>query len=150
MFVFALMLLGGFFAAITPPLARQTVKLAQEVPDFADRLSDRSTRFGELDERFKIAERVREAVNNLPQLAAGSTGRALGVVRSVGSTVFSIVTVIVLTIYFLLDLPKLDRRRREAVREDAPREAPGTRDRCVRLDQQLHHRQPRDIGSSPA
>jgi predicted PurR-regulated permease PerM len=106
-FVGALLLISGFLAAVIPPLARQTVRLAQQIPDFAQRLSDSSSRFGELDQRFHIAEKVRTAVNDLPSLAAGSIGGALGVARSVGSTLVSLLTVTVLTIYFLLDLPKL-------------------------------------------
>jgi predicted PurR-regulated permease PerM len=106
-FVGALLVIGGFLAAVIPPLVRQTVRLAQQVPDFAQQLSDQSTWFGDLNARFDIAVRVREAVNDVPSLVAGSAGRALGLARSVGSTVFSFVTVMVLTIYFLLDLPKL-------------------------------------------
>lgn len=106
-FITAFLLVGGFLAAVTPPLARQTVQLAQQIPDFADRLSDDSARFGELDERFDISSRIREAVKDAPNLVAGSTGRALGFARSVGSSLVTILTITVLTIYFLLDLPKL-------------------------------------------
>lgn len=106
-FLGALLVIGGFLAAVIPPLVRQTIRLAQQVPDFAERLSDRSTWFGDLNQRFDIADRVRDAVNDVPSLVAGSAGRALGFARSVGSTIFSFVTVMVLTIYFLLDLPKL-------------------------------------------
>ena len=106
-FVGALLLIGGFLAAVTPPLARQTVRLAQQIPDFADRLSDRSTRFGEFDERFQVSDKLRDAIDDLPNQVAGSAGRALGVVSSVGSALISLLTVTVLTIYFLIDLPKL-------------------------------------------
>jgi predicted PurR-regulated permease PerM len=106
-FLGALLVIGGFLAAVIPPLVGQTVRLAQQVPDFAERLSDRSTWFGDLNARFDIADRVRDAVSDVPSLVAGSAGRALGFARSVGSTLFSFITVMVLTIYFLLDLPKL-------------------------------------------
>lgn len=106
-FVGALLLMAGFLAAVIPPLVRQTVRLAQQIPDFADRLSKQSGWFGDLNARFDIADRVRTAVNDAPSLVAGSAGRALGIARSVGSTVFSVLTVTVLTIYFLLDLPRL-------------------------------------------
>lgn len=106
-FVGSLLLIAGFLAAVTPPLVRQTVNLARQIPEFAERLGEQSSRFGDLDRRYQISDRVREAVKDIPSLAAGSTGRALGVARSVGSAVFSIITVMVLTIYFLLDLPKL-------------------------------------------
>jgi predicted PurR-regulated permease PerM len=106
-FVLAVLVIVGFVASITPPLIRQTQRLAVTVPELARDLSERSDRFGELDERFNISERVREAVSNIPDLIASSAGNALGVVRSVGRAFFSIVTVAILSIYFMLDLPKL-------------------------------------------
>ncbi len=106
-FVFAVLVVVAFIASVTPPLVRQTQRLAVTVPDLADDLSQRSTRFGELDERFDISGRVQEAVSNIPDFVASSAGNALGVVRSVGRAVFSILTVTILAIYFMLDLPKL-------------------------------------------
>ena len=105
--VIALLVIGGFVAAVTPPLARQTVRLAQQIPDFAHRLSDRSSRFAEWDAKYHISKKLKDAIKDVPKLLAGSTGKAVGFVKSIGGALFNIVTVIVLTIYFLLDLPKL-------------------------------------------
>jgi predicted PurR-regulated permease PerM len=107
--VFLLMFLfvGGFIASMAPPLVRQTQRLAQQVPRFAENLSSRSDRFRDLDEQYDISKRLRESVRNLPSIVAGSAGRALGIAASVGRTIFSILTVLILTAYFLLDLPKL-------------------------------------------
>jgi predicted PurR-regulated permease PerM len=125
--VAVLVFIGGFFASITPPLVRQTVRLAEQVPKFSRELSQRSKGFRDLDKRYDISTRVRSAVSNIPTLAAGSAGTALGVARSVGRTVFSTLTVVVLTIYFLLDLPRLvaggaklvARSRRERIQRHA-------------------------------
>jgi predicted PurR-regulated permease PerM len=106
-FVGAIVFVGGFVASVTPPLVRQTQRLAQEIPDFVDRLSTRNDRFRELDRRYDIRDRLGESVGNLPDLAARSAGSVLGVARSVGRAAFSIVTVAILTVYFLLDLPNL-------------------------------------------
>ncbi len=106
-FVGALLFIAGFVASVTPPLVRQTVRLAEQIPDFAEELSDRSGRFADLDRRYDISDRLRSAVDDLPGLVAGSAGSVLGVARSVGRAFFSILTVTVLTIYFMLDLPKL-------------------------------------------
>jgi predicted PurR-regulated permease PerM len=106
-FFLAVLVVVGFFASITPPLVRQTQRLAVEVPRLAENLSDRSEGFRDLDERYNITDRVREAVKDLPSLAAGSAGRALGIVRSVGSTFFNVLTVAILAIYFMLDWPRL-------------------------------------------
>jgi len=125
--VLGLVFIGGFFAAVIPPLVRQTARLAEQIPDFAEELSDRIGRFADLDERFDISSRLRSAINDAPNLAGRSFGSALGIARSVGSAVFSILTVLVLTIYFMLDLPKLvdgaaklvARTRRDRIRAHA-------------------------------
>lgn len=106
-FVGALVVIAAFFASVTPPLVRQTQHLATTVPDFARDLAERSERFRELDERFDLADRIRAGINDLPSIAASSFGSALGVVRSIGNTFFKVVTVAILAIYFMLDLPKL-------------------------------------------
>lgn len=106
-FVGVVIVISGFVASITPPLVRQTQHLAEEVPDFAERLSSRSGRFADLNERYDISTRLRGFIKDLPQLAARSAGSVLGVLRSAASALFSILTVVVLTIYILLDLPKL-------------------------------------------
>ncbi len=106
-FVGLTLFIGGFVAAVTPPLVRQTQRLARQIPEFAEDLSTRSDRFRELDERYDISTRLRETVGDLPSLAGKSAGSVLGVARSIGSTLFNVLTVAILTIYFLLDLPKL-------------------------------------------
>jgi predicted PurR-regulated permease PerM len=106
-FLLAVIIIGAFVASITPPLVRQTQRLAVSVPELAQDLSDRSPRFRDWNERFDVSERVRSAVQDLPSIAASSAGSALGVVRSVGKAFFSILTVAILAIYFMLDLPKL-------------------------------------------
>jgi predicted PurR-regulated permease PerM len=97
----------GFFASITPPLVRQTQNLAGQVPRYAAQLSESSGRFRELDERYQIRDKLRSTVSDLPKLASRSVGGVLGVARSIGKAVFSLMTVLILTTYFLLDLPKL-------------------------------------------
>lgn len=107
-FVGAVLLLAGFIASISPPLVRQTQRLAEEVPDFAERLSESSGRFADLNERYDISERLRGFIQDLPQVAAQSAGNVLGVLRSVGTALFNIFTVLVLTIYLLLDFPRIE------------------------------------------
>jgi predicted PurR-regulated permease PerM len=103
----AILFVAGFVASVTPPLVRQTQRLATQVPAFAEDLSERSERFQELDRRYDISERLRSTIGDLPDLAARSAGSALGVVGAIGRAIFSVATVAILTIYFLLDLPKM-------------------------------------------
>ena len=106
-FVAALLFIGGFVASVTPPLVRQTETLATSIPRYVNDLAKHSKRFKDLDKRYDLSTRLKSAVNNVPSIAGKSLGGALGVARSVGRAVFSVVTVAILTIYFLIDLPNL-------------------------------------------
>jgi predicted PurR-regulated permease PerM len=106
-FLAVIVFIGGFVASVTPPLVRQTEKLATSVPHYVSDLAKHSKQFKQLDEKYKISGRLKSAVNNVPSIAGKSLGGALGIVRSVGSAVFSVLTVMILTIYFLVDLPNL-------------------------------------------
>jgi predicted PurR-regulated permease PerM len=100
-------IIGGFLGSVTPVLIRETQNLAGAVPQYARDLSTRNEQFRELDLKYDISTKLREGLNNLPQIVQGSVGGALGVARSIGRALFSILTVGILTIYFLLDLPTL-------------------------------------------
>jgi predicted PurR-regulated permease PerM len=102
-----LLFVAAFVASVTPPLVKQTERLATQIPKFAEDLSTHSKRFQELEKRYDISMRLRSAVSNVPSIAGKSLGGALGVARSVGRAVFSVLTVMILTIYFLIDLPNL-------------------------------------------
>jgi predicted PurR-regulated permease PerM len=106
-FLGVIIFIAGFFASVTPPLVRQTEKLATSVPKYVNDLGKHSKQFKQLDEKYNISSRLKSAVNNVPAIAGASLGGALGIVRSVGSAVFSVLTVMILTIYFLIDLPGL-------------------------------------------
>lgn len=97
----------GFAASVTPPLVRQTQSLARQIPDYVNDLSDRSSRLYDLNERYDLAKRLQDAVGSLPELAGRSAGGVLGVVQSIAGTLFNLLTILILTTYFLLDLPKM-------------------------------------------
>jgi len=106
-FLGVVIFIAGFVASVTPPLVRQTERLATSVPKYVNDLAKHSKQFKQLDEKYDISQRLKSAVNNVPSIAGTSLGGALGIVRSVGSAIFSVLTVMILTIYFLIDLPGL-------------------------------------------
>lgn len=106
-FLIGVLFVAGFVASVTPPLVRQTQRLAEQIPEIAREASERSGRFGELDERFDITNRLESGVRNLPNVIGGSIDSVLGFAAGVGRAIFSVVTVGILTVYFLLDFPKL-------------------------------------------
>lgn len=103
-FVVVLALVGGFVAAAIPPLSQQASELIAQAPHYLQQAQDHSSTIGRLNERFHLQQRLTDILNN-------SGGSALNQVISAGSAVFEAVVdtviVVVLTVYFLIDLPRI-------------------------------------------
>ncbi|MBB2942071.1 putative PurR-regulated permease PerM [Actinoplanes lutulentus] len=91
------LLVGGLIALI-PPLVTQTTELINNAPETIESFR-RSETVNELIQRYDIVTKVQSAIN------AGTVGNAVGGVvggaRLLFGTVFNILTVLVLTIYFM-------------------------------------------------
>lgn len=95
---------GAFVAAAIPPLVEQANQLIREAPHYIQQAQDHSSTIGRLNDRFHVQQRISDAVN-------GSGGSALTEVINAGTAVFSAITdtlvVVVLTVYFLIDMPRI-------------------------------------------
>jgi predicted PurR-regulated permease PerM len=107
--VLLLVVLGfvGFLFAIVPPIVDQTNSLVHNGPDYLDKLLKNNT-IHDLDERFHIIEKAKSGLQS-PDLAANVFGGVLGVGKVVFSAVFSTITVLTLTLYFMSSLPAMKR-----------------------------------------
>jgi predicted PurR-regulated permease PerM len=97
----------GFLAAVVPPLVRQVAEFATNLPEYIQELAQRNERLEEFVNSRDIATRLREATSNLPSTIGGSLGTVVGVAGSVLTTIFSSLTVLVLTIYFSINLQSI-------------------------------------------
>ena len=104
--VFALFLamLGAFVAAAVPPLVQQATELIKQAPHYLQQAQDHSSTIGRLNDRFHLQQRITDTVK-------GSGGSVVNDVVTAGSAVFGAVgdslIVIVLTVYFLVDMPRI-------------------------------------------
>lgn len=98
-----LLLCGGVFALV-PPLVSQSVAFIDQLPTYLEELRRNAT-INDLIERYDLLERTRSAAN------AQNIGRALGGVfggaRLIFGTVFNVLTVLVLTIYFMATFDRI-------------------------------------------
>jgi predicted PurR-regulated permease PerM len=122
-FVAALGIAILFALLVIPPLVTQVGELADDIPGYAARLSERDDAIGRYVRENDVAERLQKFVEELPETISRSFGTIVGVAGKVGSLLFNMVTVAILTIYFMLALPRM--RRAAAVWF-----APETRDRA--------------------
>jgi predicted PurR-regulated permease PerM len=102
--VIFLTLLGAFMGAAIPPLAEQAGELIKQAPHYMQQAQDHSSAVGRLNDRFHLQQRITETVN-------GSGGSLLNDVVSAGTAVFGamadVLIVMVLTVYFLADMPRI-------------------------------------------
>lgn len=103
-FAIFLALLGAFVGAAIPPLAQQAGELIHEAPHYIQQAQDHSSAVGRLNDRFHLQQRITDALN-------GSGGSILNDLVSAGTAVFEavadILIVAVLTVYFLVYMPRI-------------------------------------------
>ena len=106
-FLAAILFIVAFSLAVVPPLVRQVTSFATDLPDYVQDLAENNPRIREWVETNDIPAKLREAVNNVPTIIGSSFGSVLGIAGSVLSALFNALTVLVLTIYFLLSLSRI-------------------------------------------
>jgi predicted PurR-regulated permease PerM len=100
----------GLFVALVvatgPPLVGEAVQLSKNFPGYIDDLSERSRAFRSLSDRYGLTEQIIKLAATLPAKIGG------GVIVFLGAffgALFTALLVIVLSIYFMADLPRLRR-----------------------------------------
>jgi predicted PurR-regulated permease PerM len=91
---------------VIPPLVDQVNDFARKVPDYIDDLTKGRGRFGFLETKYHIVERIREAVNEGgASKVFGLSGTAISITKSVLTMVAAVITIIALTYFMLLEGP---------------------------------------------
>jgi predicted PurR-regulated permease PerM len=134
----ALIFLGALLVAILfvwlviPPLVTQIGELADGIPGYVERLSERDDAIGRYVRENDVSARLRQFIADLPSTISASFGTIVGFAGKVTGALFNIFTVAILTVYFMASLPRM--RRTAAIGF-----APESRERAEEvLDQALH------------
>jgi predicted PurR-regulated permease PerM len=98
------LMVTGFTWSVVPAIVDQTGKLLANLPDYLRTLSDESKVVREVTDRYHLTDRLSALVAGIPAKLAGG---AVGIVRGFIGTAASTVTVLVLTMYFMADLPRI-------------------------------------------
>lgn len=106
--VSVLIFLAAFLAVIVPPIANEVQAFAKRVPQYIEDLKSSKGVLGDLQEQFNLAERFQDLSKDIPKLAQSSFSSVLGFTKKVGGAVFSMLTVLVLLIYFMASMPRLE------------------------------------------
>lgn len=130
-FIATLAFLVVFFSVVVPPLVREARELAGDIPGYVNQLKDAEGPLGDLARQQDLSTKLGDLTERLPSLASSSFSSIFGVTKGIATLIFNVLTVSVLTVYFLLALPRM---RRTAVAIFDPED----RDRAERvLDESL-------------
>jgi predicted PurR-regulated permease PerM len=108
----------GFGFAVVPPIVEQVQELVERAPDYVDELRT-NERIARLDERFGLLDRAEDRLEDPERLGMTAAGGVLNVGRIVLGFLVSALTVLIVTLYFLANLP--------AIKANAFRLVPRTR-----------------------
>jgi predicted PurR-regulated permease PerM len=102
----ALGLFGGFVAAVVPPIATQSTQLVKKAPDYVQRL-DKNPTIKRLDNRYHFVQTLKAKARK--GISINALGGLFGVSKAILGIVASTLTVVILTIYFLANMPGIKR-----------------------------------------
>jgi predicted PurR-regulated permease PerM len=64
---------------------------------------------GNLERKYHLSSKLKDATKDLPHIASRSIGTILGITKSVAAFIFNLLTIGILTVYFMLSLPRMRR-----------------------------------------
>jgi len=100
----------GFGFAVVPPIVDQAQEFVEQgAPAFLAQLQD-SERIADLDRRFGLLERAERMLEDPEQLGVSAAGGVLGVGKVVFGAFASTLTVLIVTLFFLANLPSIKAR----------------------------------------
>ncbi len=117
-FLVVTLLLGGFLTSIVPPLVRQTSNFIGDVPGLMRQAQDKDSDIGKFISRYNLESQVQDFSNDLGQRLKGATGTAVSTVGKVGSSIFSVLTILVLTFMMLVEGPRWLRMFKDMIPDD--------------------------------
>lgn len=103
----ALAVLGAFLALAIPPIVNEVNALIKSAPNYLQSLQSKSSLLGRLNRQLHLVSELKKALSSASVSAVGSG--LVGAGRTALSVASGILIVVVLTIYFLADMPRIKR-----------------------------------------
>ncbi|WP_067813931.1 AI-2E family transporter [Actinomadura kijaniata] len=104
-FLGVLLFFAGFVASLIPPLTEQITDLAKSVPHYIEQLQT-NRRIAEWDRRYRLLEQAQAKISDA-KFQESLAKHALDVGKQALSGTFQLLTVLILTLYFLSSLPQI-------------------------------------------
>ncbi len=95
-----------FVASFGPPLARQTENFVSAAPNIVRDFRDQKSPTGHLIRKYHLENQVDELSNQLSSRIHHIGGTAFPTIQRVGTSIFSLLTILVLTFMMLVETPR--------------------------------------------
>lgn len=105
-FLVVIFMLGGFIASVAPPLVRQTNNFIQQAPVLVENVHNEQTTLGKFVRDHGLQTRVDKFAGQLSTRLKDAGGTAFNAVTRISSSIFSVLTVLVLTFMMLIEGPR--------------------------------------------
>jgi predicted PurR-regulated permease PerM len=105
-FLLIILVLGGFLASIVPPLVRQTSNFISAAPGLVEQARDQNGTFGHFIAKYKLENQVDKISHQVSDRLSNAGGAAVGSLTKIGSSLFSILTILALTFMMLVEGPR--------------------------------------------
>jgi len=99
-------LLGSFIASIVPPLGKQTASFINEAPGLVEQLRNEDSSTGSFIRRHNLQDEVDKFSSQLSSRLKNLSGSTVSTLTRVTSSIFSMLTVLVLTFMMLIEGPR--------------------------------------------
>ncbi|MEK7600063.1 MAG: AI-2E family transporter [Patescibacteria group bacterium] len=114
-FLLVILLLGGFIASLAPPLVKQTENFVSVAPRLVSDFRSQDSETGRFIREHHLEKQVNTVSTQLSDRLKNVGGSAFSTAQKVGGSVFSLLTILVLTFMMLVEGPRWLRFAREVV-----------------------------------
>jgi predicted PurR-regulated permease PerM len=97
-----------FLVLVIPPIVAEVQLLARRGPEYIRNLRSSGGALADLEQRFQLSKRLQDLSKDVPKWASASVGTIFNFTKSLAGGIFSGLTLLVLTLYFMTSLPKLE------------------------------------------
>lgn len=104
-FLIIVAVIGGFIASMVPPLVRQTQTLVEASPKLVRDFRSQDGEVGQFIRHYNLEGQVNDLSNQLGERVKNSGGAAFSTVQKVGTSFFSLLTILVITFMMLVEGP---------------------------------------------
>jgi predicted PurR-regulated permease PerM len=117
-FFVVIALLLGFIASIVPPLVKQTNNFIAAAPGIIEDAKSEDSDIGKFIRQYDLEDQVQNVSDDLGERLKNAGGAAVSTAGKVGSSVFTVLTILVLTFMMLIEGPRWLRLFRDIIPDE--------------------------------